>query len=74
MHLHKIISQKYSPKDNIPIQLHIKVSDTDAAFLDLHSSMSDGFIKNKMFDKRVNVDFDIVNFPFLDGDVPRLTA
>ena len=24
-----------------------------------------------MYDKRDEVDFDIVNFPFLDGDVPR---
>ena len=24
-----------------------------------------------MYDKRDDFDFDIVNFPFLDGDVPR---
>ena len=28
----------------------------------------------KMFDKRDDFDFDIVNFPFLDGDVPRSTS
>ena len=27
-----------------------------------------------MFDKRDDFDFDIVNFPFLDGDVPRSTS
>ena len=27
-----------------------------------------------MFDKRDNFDFDIVNFPFLDGEVPRSTS
>ena len=27
-----------------------------------------------MFDKRDGFDFDIVNFPFLDGDVPRSTS
>ena len=27
-----------------------------------------------MYDKRDDFDFDIVNFPFLDGDVPRRTA
>ena len=37
--------------------------------LDLHLSISDGFVKTKIYDKRD--DFDIVNFPFLDGDVPR---
>ena len=25
----------------------------------------------KIYDKRNDFDFDIVNFPFLDGDVPR---
>ena len=27
-----------------------------------------------MYDKRDDFDFDIVNFPFLDGDVPRHTS
>ena len=27
-----------------------------------------------MYDKRDDFDFDIVNFPFLDGDVPRRTS
>ena len=29
------------------------------------------FVSSKMYDKRDDFDFDIVNFPFLDGDVPR---
>ena len=57
------------------IQLNkANVSDTDASFLDLHISISDGFVKTKIFDKRDDFDFDIVNFPFLDGDVPRSTS
>ena len=28
----------------------------------------------KIYDKRDDFDFDIVNFPFLDGDVPRCTS
>ena len=28
----------------------------------------------KIYDKRDDFDFDIVNFPFLDGDVPRRTS
>ena len=48
------------------------VSDAEASFLDLHLSISDGFEKTKIYDKRDDFDFDIVNFPFLDGDVPRL--
>ena len=45
------------------------VSDTVASFLDLHLFISHGFVKTKIYDKRD--DFDIVNFPFLDGDVHR---
>ena len=48
-----------------------KVSDAESSFLDLHLSISDGFVKTKIYDKRDDFDFDIVNFPFLDGDVPR---
>ena len=47
------------------------VSDAEASFLDLHLSISDGFVKTKIYDKRDDFDFDIVNFLFLDGDVPR---
>ena len=46
-------------------------SDTEAPFLDLHLSISNGFVSSKIYDKRDYFDFDIVNFPFLDGDVPR---
>ena len=45
-----------------------------AQFLDLHLSISNGFVSSKIYDKRDDFDFDIVNFPFLDGDVPRSTS
>ena len=47
-------------------------SDAEAAFLDLHLSISNDIVSTKIYDKRDN--FDIVNFPFLDGDVPRSTT
>ena len=50
------------------------VSDTEATCLDLHLSISDGFVKTIIYDKREDFEFDIVNFPFLDGDVPRSTS
>ena len=50
------------------------MSDTEASFLDSHLSVSDGFVKTKICDKRDDFEFDIVNFPFLDGDVPRSTS
>ena len=48
--------------------------DTAAAFLDLHLSISNHIVSTKIYDKRDDYDFDIVNFPFLDGDVPRSTS
>ena len=47
---------------------------TEAPFLDLHLSISNGFVSSKIYDKRDDFDFDIVNFPFLDGDLPRSTS
>ena len=37
--------------------------------MDLHSFISNGFVSSKVYDKRDDFDFDIVNFHFLDGDV-----
>ena len=39
--------------------------------LDLHHSIPNGFVSSKIYDKRDDFDFDIVNFPVLDGDVPH---
>ena len=51
-------------------------SDTSAAFLNLDLSIDNGKISSKIYDKRDDFNFDIhvVNFPFLDGDVPRSTS
>ena len=49
----------------------VNTTDTEASFLDLHLSIANGFVSSKIYDKRDDFDFDIVNFPFLDGDVPR---
>ena len=45
--------------------------DTHASFLDLDLSIINNTISSKIYDKRDDFNFDIVNFPFLDGDVPR---
>ena len=49
-------------------------SDTKAAFLDMHLSISNDIVSTKVYDNRDDFDFKIVNFPFLDGDVPRSTS
>ena len=48
-------------------------SDTEAPFLDLNLSITNGIASSKIYDKRDDFNFEIVNFPFLDGDVPRNT-
>ena len=50
-----------------PSELHLNkanASDTKAAFLDLHSSISNDIVSTKIYDKRDDFDFEIVNFPF----------
>ena len=46
-------------------------SDTEASFLDLNVSITNGIVSSKIYDKRGDFNFEIVNFPFLDGDFPR---
>ena len=46
-------------------------SDTEAAFLDLNLSIHNDIVSTKIYDKRDDFNFDIVNFPFLDVDVPQ---
>ena len=63
-----MINEIYPPE----LQLNkANTLDTEAPFLDLHLSSSNSFVSSKIYDKRDNFDFDIVNFPFLDVDVPR---
>ena len=39
-------------------------SDTKAAFLDLHLSISNGIVSTKIYDKRGDFDFETSNFQF----------
>ena len=58
--------------DNMVSQIHppelqpykANISDTEAAFLDLHLSISNDIVSTKIYDKRDDFDFKIVNFPF----------
>ena len=40
----------------------------------MHLSISNDIVSTKIYDKREDFDFEIVNFPFLDGDVPRSSS
>ena len=46
-------------------------SDKSASFLDLDITINNNVIHTKVYDKRDDFNFDIVNYPHLDGDVPR---
>ena len=49
-------------------------SDTEAAFLDLHLSISNDMVSTQIYDKCDDFDFEIVNSPFLDSNVPSSTS
>ena len=57
--------------DNMVSQIYLSelqlnkanTSDTAVAFLDLHLSISNDIISTKIYDKRDDFDFEIVNFP-----------
>ena len=54
VHLDNIVGQIY------PSELQL---DTEVAFLDLHVSISNDIVSTKLYDKRDDFDFEIVNFP-----------
>ena len=78
-HLDDILNINNVCFDNMVSQIHpselqlnkANTSDTKAAFLDLHLSIFNDIVSTKIYDKCDDFDFEIVNFPFLDGDVPR---
>ena len=56
-----MVDQIYPPE----LQLNkAYTSDTEATVFDLHLSIFNGFVSSKIYDKRDDFDFDIVNFPF----------
>lgn len=49
-------------------------TDKDVSFLDLQIIVDNNKVYTKIYDKRDDYNFDIVNYPFLDGDVPKSTS
>ena len=68
-YLERVVTQIY------PSEFQLKnatnSSDTKAAFFDVHLLISNCFVSSKIYDKRNDLDFDIVDSPVLDCDVPR---
>ena len=61
-----------------PIELQIKeITDTDrsASYLDLHLEIDrEGWLRTKLYDKRDEFNFPIVNFPFICSNIPAAPA
>jgi hypothetical protein len=61
-----------------PIELEIKdIIDTgrSASYLDLHLEIdSEGWLRTKLYDKRDDFNFPIVNFPFICSNIPAAPA
>ena len=69
MNIENLISKACSIKF-----IHLYKANTtvfEASFLDLHISIANGFVSSKIYDKRDDFDFNIVNILFLDAYVPR---
>ena len=61
-----MVNQIYRPE----LQLNkAYTTHTEAPFLELHLSFANVFVSYQIYEKRDDFDFDIVNFPFLDGDI-----
>ena len=59
-----------------PSKLQLRVNKTNSSdivtpFLNLNLSTTNGIVSSKIYDKRNDFNFEIVNFPFLDRDIPR---
>ena len=73
MSFHKIIiGLVISLIASIPLSLPWRVKDTDrsASYHDLHLEIdSDGLLRTKLYDKRDDLNFHIVNFPFICSNI-----
>ena len=71
-YLDDTLNIKYVYFDNIVSQMYpselqlnkANTSDTEAAILDLHLSISNDIVSTKNYNKRDDFDFEIVNIPF----------
>ena len=68
-----MVSQKKNIQSPNLINVKLIPLISKSRFLDLHLSISNEIVSTKIYDKLDDFDFEIVNFPFLDDDVPRST-
>ena len=81
-YLDDILSIHNTLFDDILIQMYsselqlkkANTSNTKAVFLDLHFFVSNDIVSTKIYTKYGGFDYEIVSFPFLDGDVTHSTS
>jgi len=67
-YLHRIYSNELEVKDTTAIQ-------KSASYLDIHLEIDNGGrLNTKLYDKRDNFTFPIVNFPFISSNIPASPA
>ena len=73
-----ILDLFFTNNESLINQVHVipGIADHEAVFIEsslrpLKKVTAPRKVSSKIYDKRDDFDFDIVNFPFLDGDVPR---
>ena len=66
-HLHSIYPPELEIKETTE-------SPTSASYLDLLLSVSNGILSTKLYDKRDDFNFRIVNFPFISSNIPESPA
>ena len=65
---HNKVGSTYPPELEIKETTETSAS---ASYLDLLLSVTDGTFSTKLYDKRDNFDFRIVNFPFICSNIPE---
>ena len=66
--LGSVLSEIYPPE---MVVNNTNISNCKCNFLDLTISIYRGRFLLKLYDKRVDYDFDVISYPFLDGNVPK---
>ena len=67
-YLERVIGNIY-PQEMVVNKTNI--SPCKSTFLDLTISIYRGKFLVKLYDKRLDYDFDVISFPFLDGNIPK---
>ena len=52
--------------------MNTNLNRTNVHYLDLNISLQSGIFKYSLFDKRKDFNFDVISYPFLSGNIPKI--